>query len=87
MWVIYEWQDSFPIKTPKKSPLALRMVVLVFAMVCGVYICSICLKQMGIRTNPGFLNVEVIERPCLEPHIEPWEIPYVNYPKPITYAR
>ncbi|KAB5541355.1 hypothetical protein DKX38_014329 [Salix brachista] len=80
-------KDSFPIKTPKKSPLALRMVVLVFAMVCGVYICSICLKQMGIRTNPGFLNVEVIERPCLEPNIEPWEIPYVHYPKPITYAR
>jgi len=63
------------------------MVVLVFAMVCGVYICSICLKQIGIRTNPGFLNVEVIERPCPEPNIEPWEIPYVHYPQPKTYSR
>ncbi|KAH8498438.1 hypothetical protein H0E87_017368 [Populus deltoides] len=80
-------KDSFLIKAPKKSPLALRMVVLVFAMVCGVYICSICLKQIGIRTNPGFLSVEVIERPCPEPNIEPWEIPYVHYPKPITYSR
>eukprot|EP00258_Populus_trichocarpa_P008363 XP_002313841.2 uncharacterized protein LOC7457521 isoform X1 [Populus trichocarpa] len=80
-------KDSFLIKAPKKSPLALRMVVLVFAMVCGVYICSICLKQIGIRTNPGFLNVEVIERPCPGPNIEPWEIPYVHYPKPITYSR
>ncbi|KAH8510833.1 hypothetical protein H0E87_008387, partial [Populus deltoides] len=79
--------DSFIIKAPKKSPLALRMVVLVFAMVCGVYICSICLKQIGIRTNPGFLNVEVIERPCPEPNIEPWEIPYVHYPQPKTYSR
>lgn len=80
-------KDSFIIKAPKKSPLALRMVVLVFAMVCGVYICSICLKQIGIRTNPGFLNVEVIERPCPEPNIEPWEIPYVHYPRPKTYSR
>ncbi|CAK7329832.1 unnamed protein product [Dovyalis caffra] len=80
-------KESFIIKAPKKSPLALRMVVLVFAMVCGVYICSICIKQIGIRTNPGFLNVEVIERPCLEPNIEPWEISYVHYPKPITYSR
>ncbi|KAJ6927095.1 hypothetical protein NC651_011240 [Populus alba x Populus x berolinensis] len=80
-------KDSFIIKAPKKSPLALRMVVLVFAMVCGVYICSICLKQIGIRTNPGFLNVEVIERPCPEPNIEHWEIPYVHYPRPKTYSR
>lgn len=80
-------KDSFIIKAPKKSPLALRMVVLVFAMVCGVYICSICLKQIGIRTNPGFLNVEVIERPCPEPNIEPWEIPYVHYPQLKTYSR
>ncbi|XP_011004994.1 PREDICTED: uncharacterized protein LOC105111367 [Populus euphratica] len=80
-------KDSFIIKAPKKSPLALRMVVLVFAMVCGVYICSICLKQIGIRRNPGFINVEVIERPCPEPKIEPWEIPYVHYPRPKTYSR
>ncbi|KAB5561248.1 hypothetical protein DKX38_006205 [Salix brachista] len=63
------------------------MVVIVFAMVCGVYTCSICLKQIGIRTNPGFLNVEVIDRPCPEPDIEPREIPYVHYPRPKTYSR
>ncbi|KAJ6403520.1 hypothetical protein OIU84_015432 [Salix udensis] len=81
------FKDSFIIKAPKKSPLALRMVVVVFAMVCGVYTCSICLKQIGIRTNPGFLNVEVIDRPCPEPNIEPREIPYVHYPRPKTYSR
>ncbi|GAV86344.1 hypothetical protein CFOL_v3_29775, partial [Cephalotus follicularis] len=71
----------------KKSPLVLRMVVLVFVMVCGVYICSICLKQISTQTNIGFLNVEVIERPCPEPNIEPWEIPYMHRPKPKTYSR
>ncbi|KAF2323853.1 hypothetical protein GH714_001481 [Hevea brasiliensis] len=80
-------KDIFIIKAPKKSPLLLRMVVLVFVMVCGVYTCSICLKQISIHNNPGILSVGVIEKPCPEPNIEPWEIPYVHYPKPKTYSR
>ncbi|KAJ4889258.1 P-loop containing nucleoside triphosphate hydrolases superfamily protein [Raphanus sativus] len=80
-------KDSFVFKLPKKSPLVLRMVVLLFVMVCAVYICSICLKQIGVVPSAGFLNVEVFERPCPEPNIEPWDIPYVHYPKPKTYSR
>ncbi|KAK1561147.1 hypothetical protein Q3G72_034981 [Acer saccharum] len=80
-------KDTFSLKSPKKSPLVLRMIVLMFAMVCGVYICSICLKQIGTRTTNEFLNVEEPQRPCPEPNIEPWEIPYVHYPKPKTYSR
>lgn len=88
MWVIDDdLQDTFAFKSPKKSPLVLRMVVLMFAMVCGVYIFSICLKQIGTRTKNEFLNFQVTERPCPEPNIEPWEIPYVHYPKPNTYSR
>uniref|UniRef100_A0A1J3K0F6 Nodulation protein H n=1 Tax=Noccaea caerulescens TaxID=107243 RepID=A0A1J3K0F6_NOCCA len=80
-------KDSFIFKLPKKSPLVLRMVVLMFVMVCAVYICSICLKQIGVVPSAGFLNVEVFEKPCPEPNIEPWDIPYVHYPKPKTYNR
>ncbi|XP_010437618.1 PREDICTED: uncharacterized protein LOC104721352 [Camelina sativa] len=80
-------KDSFVLKLPKKSSLVLRMVVLLFVMVCAVYICSICLKQIGVSPNYGFLNVEVFERPCPEPNIEPWDIPFVHYPKPKTYNR
>ncbi|KAJ4716354.1 Sulfotransferase [Melia azedarach] len=80
-------KDAFILKSPKKSPLVLRMIVLVLVMVCGVYICSVCLKQISTRTKSEFLNVQVIERPCPEPNIEPWEIPYVHYPKPKTYSR
>ncbi|EXB75606.1 hypothetical protein L484_026082 [Morus notabilis] len=36
------------------------MVVLFFAMVCGVYICSICLKQMSQNTKAKFLNIKVV---------------------------
>ncbi|PKI39261.1 hypothetical protein CRG98_040317 [Punica granatum] len=80
-------KDCFNLKSVKKSPLVLRMIVLVFAMVCGVYICSICLKQIGTQTTAGFLNVQVVNRPCAEPAVEPWEIPYLHYPKPKTFSR
>lgn len=73
---------------PKKSPLVSRMIVLVFAMVCGVYICSICLKQVSTRNKTGYLDLEVVDRPPFpEPNIEPEEVPYVHYPKPETYSR
>nr|KYP76338.1 hypothetical protein KK1_020575 [Cajanus cajan] len=56
-------------------------------MVCGVYICSICLKQIGTSSKIGFLDINVIQKPCPEPKIEPWDIPYVHYPNPKTYSR
>ncbi|PPD69660.1 hypothetical protein GOBAR_DD33461 [Gossypium barbadense] len=30
---------------------------------------------------------KVVQKPCPEPNIEPWEIPYVHYPNPKTYSR
>ncbi|KAL4302097.1 hypothetical protein GQ457_10G021000 [Hibiscus cannabinus] len=80
-------KDSFILKLPKKSPLVLRMVVLLFVMVCGVYICSICLKQISSGSTREFLNIGVIQKPCPEPNIEPWEIPHVHYPNPKTFSR
>lgn len=72
---------------PKKSPLLLRLIVLVFATVCGIYVCFIGLKQFSVSTTTGFLNVEVSDRPCPRPNLEDWEAPYVHYPKPVTYSR
>lgn len=75
------------ILVPKKSSLLLRLMVLVFAMVCGIYICFVCLKQFSIGNATGFLNVQVTDRPCPRPNLEDWEVPYVHYPKPVTYSR
>ncbi|XP_039006874.1 uncharacterized protein LOC120134513 isoform X2 [Hibiscus syriacus] len=63
------------------------MVVLLFVMVCGLYICSICLKQISTSSTHEFLNIGVIQKPCPEPNIKPWEIPYVHYPNPKTSSR
>ncbi|XP_054778660.1 uncharacterized protein LOC129286695 isoform X1 [Prosopis cineraria] len=80
-------KDVFLTKASKSSTLVGRMAILVFAMVCGVYICSICLKQMSTPTKIGVLDIKVINESCPEPNIEPWEMPYVHYPKPKTYSR
>ncbi|KAL5714237.1 hypothetical protein ACHQM5_016226 [Ranunculus cassubicifolius] len=80
-------KDTLIIKSPKKSPLMLRMVVLAFAMVCSIYICSVCLKQISFRTKPKFLNLQLVHRSCEVSGIEQWEIPYLHFPTPKTYDR
>ncbi|KAL3843496.1 hypothetical protein ACJIZ3_000899 [Penstemon smallii] len=80
-------KDSLLIKSPKKNPLVLRMVVLIFATICGIYICSICLRQVGGRSAGRLLSVQVIEKPCEVTNIEPSEKPYVHFPKPKTFSR
>lgn len=79
-------KDSLVIKPPKKSNLLWRMVVLIFSMVCGVYICSICLKQISVHTSGRLLNVQVI-RSCEAPIIEPSEKPFMHFPNPKTFSR
>ncbi|KAG8368334.1 hypothetical protein BUALT_Bualt15G0034800 [Buddleja alternifolia] len=80
-------KDSIIIKPPKRNPLVLRMVVLIFVMVCGVYICSVCLKQIGGRSTGRLLSVQVIGKPCEATDIEPSEKPYLHFPKPKTFSR
>ncbi|KAJ7966650.1 Sulfotransferase [Quillaja saponaria] len=80
-------KDSLVIKTPKKSPLTLRMVVLAFAAVCGVYICSICLEQISTQTKAKFIGIEVLNQSCHSSGVEELEIPYLHYPKPKTFSR
>ncbi|KAL3526765.1 hypothetical protein ACH5RR_011421 [Cinchona calisaya] len=75
------------IKAPKKSPVLLRTIVLVFVMVCGVYICSICLKQTNSSTKTKFSNIEVVERHCHVYDIDRSQTPYLHYPKPKTFHR
>ncbi|KAJ4963236.1 hypothetical protein NE237_023175 [Protea cynaroides] len=80
-------KDTLVLKPPKKSPLVLRMVVLLFSMVCGVYICSICLKQISSQTKARLLSLGGVQRLCPVSDIDPKEINYVHYPIPNTYDR
>lgn len=82
-----ELQDSLTIKPPKKASLVLRLMLSAFAMVCGIYICSICLKQMNLQNKNKFLFFEDFERPCYDTVVDRSQIPYLHYPKPKTFNR
>ncbi|XP_038996907.1 uncharacterized protein LOC120121660 [Hibiscus syriacus] len=80
-------KDTLIIKPSKKSPLFLRTIVLLFTMVCGVYICTICRKQISTVTK---MNIQVIGSPSpdttIAAQLEP-QIPTLHYPKPETFSR
>ncbi|KAL9241556.1 hypothetical protein vseg_015658 [Gypsophila vaccaria] len=77
-----DYKDSFIVKLPKTSPLILRLVVLVIATVCGVYICTICLKQVSSQTRA---MLEVFERPdCVANLVDG---SYLHFPQPKTFDR
>ncbi|KAK7283308.1 hypothetical protein RIF29_12739 [Crotalaria pallida] len=82
-----ETRDPLDIKSNKKFPLTLRLVVLFVSVVCGVYIFSICLEQIGVSTNTNLLNLRVFNQPCPPSNVEEGEVPYLHYPKPQTYSR
>lgn len=85
--IVFFHKDVLIIKPPKKSSVVLRLIVLVFSMVFGVYICSICLKQISMQTKNKFVDIEVIERPCYNTLVDRSQIPFLHYPNPKTFDR
>lgn len=80
-------KDALIIKSPKKSPALLRKLVVVCAIVCGIYICFVCLKQTNLHTSTSFLNFEVNWTHCHDHSIDKSQEPYLHYPKPTTFSR
>ncbi|CAD6211438.1 unnamed protein product [Miscanthus lutarioriparius] len=80
-------KNAFDLKAPKKSPLALRMVVFAMTMLCGISICSMCMKQLGSDGWSRIVKIEVVEQPCNKSTVPPSEVQFVHYPQPITYSR
>ncbi|KAH1119963.1 hypothetical protein GLYMA_17G244500v4 [Glycine max] len=81
-------KDSMDIKSIKKFPSTLRLVVLAMAATCGLYICSVNLeKPTRIRTNSKLLELRVINQSCHPSSVEEWEVPFLHYPQPKTYNR
>ncbi|KAK4262278.1 hypothetical protein QN277_027860 [Acacia crassicarpa] len=79
-------KDILVIKPPKKSPLLLRTAVLIFSVFCGIFICSVCLKQITSHARAKFLDIHVVETPS-QHLVKPTDIPYLHYPKPISFSR
>ncbi|KMZ61727.1 P-loop containing nucleoside triphosphate hydrolases superfamilyprotein [Zostera marina] len=79
-------KDVSVVRSPRKSPLVLRMIVLAFVMLCGIYISSICLKQLGFNLRPN-LSVQVTNKRCPNPSIAHSDLHLLHYPNPLTYTR
>uniref|UniRef100_A0A0E0D1Q1 Sulfotransferase n=1 Tax=Oryza meridionalis TaxID=40149 RepID=A0A0E0D1Q1_9ORYZ len=79
--------DALIVKSSKKSPLALRMVVFAMTMICGIFICTMCMKQLGSDSLSRIVKIEVAEQLCNKSAILPSEVHFVHYPQPITYSR
>uniref|UniRef100_A0A803KSE2 Sulfotransferase n=1 Tax=Chenopodium quinoa TaxID=63459 RepID=A0A803KSE2_CHEQI len=76
--------DTFVLRPPKMSSLIVRMIMLVIVTVCGVYICSVCLKQINTQTKS---SIEVIERLRISCEANHLDYPYLHYPQPETFSR
>ncbi|RDX58941.1 Nodulation protein H, partial [Mucuna pruriens] len=79
--------DILGIKPQKKSPLLLRMSVLVFSMVCGVFICSVCLKQISTHARTMLLELQEIEKSSRSRLNLTHDVPLLHYPKPMSFNR
>ncbi|CAA0840940.1 P-loop containing nucleoside triphosphate hydrolases superfamily protein [Striga hermonthica] len=81
-------KEAIVIRPPKKSPASLRKLVLVFAIFCGAYIFSVCLKQtIGHTSSSKFINLDVNWTHCHDLDIDKSRVPYLHYPKPSTFSR
>ncbi|EPS58773.1 hypothetical protein M569_16040, partial [Genlisea aurea] len=82
-------QESFVGKPSKKSPMLLRVVVLFFVMLSGIYTCSVCYKQFGRQwSDLPLVTTQIFDKkPCELPGIDPSETQYVHFPKPKTFSR
>lgn len=74
IWLFCVLQDTLIIKPSKKSPLLLRLIALLFAVVCGVLFCSIRLKQMSIGNRIKFQTFQVLGGSYIEYGIKQIEI-------------
>ncbi|KAI7733228.1 hypothetical protein M8C21_006192 [Ambrosia artemisiifolia] len=80
-------KDMLIVGPPVKKSLVLRISLVAFVMVCGVFMCSIGLKQISTFTKAGFFDAKLVERQCEVPVVENWERSYVHFPKPTTFTR
>ncbi|GFQ00169.1 hypothetical protein PHJA_002160900 [Phtheirospermum japonicum] len=66
------------------------MVLLLFSLVCGLYIFLIYIKQTYTFRQINPMKIQAIDRrnrPCRDTRIEDQDLPYVHFPKPQTFSR
>ncbi|KAJ8764314.1 hypothetical protein K2173_006054 [Erythroxylum novogranatense] len=82
-----EEESTVILKPPKKASILSRMIVLMFAMVCGVYVCVVCLKQIGTQSKINIEDIQLLKGPTSDPDPVQLKFPGDHYPSPKTFNR
>ncbi|GAB2227299.1 hypothetical protein Drorol1_Dr00009115 [Drosera rotundifolia] len=77
-------KDVLVVKTSKGSSFLSRMIILVVAMALGIYICSVCIKQISDQTRTF---VQIIGNPCDSYQFSLCDSSFLHYPQPQTFRR
>lgn len=81
-------KDLLVVKAPKKTPLLLRSTVVLFAVFCGLYMFTICIKQTRFATDSSLFKIQLIQDPpCDKSGYGESELAYLHFPKPQTFRR
>lgn len=67
--------------------MLLRTVVVMFSMICGIFIFSVCLKQIRTHARTKFIDLKIIDNPSLS-RLKLMNAPHLlHYPKPVSFSR
>ncbi|KAG5089590.1 hypothetical protein AAZX31_01G172100 [Glycine max] len=80
------YKEILVMKPPKRSPMLLRTAVIIFSMVCGVFIFSVCLKQISTQARTTFMDFKVIDNHS-QSILKLMNTHLLHYPKPSSFSR
>lgn len=92
--IVHPWSqkknmNGYSFKTSRWSSLPLRVILVVFVTIFGVYICYVSMNQITVVRKPRSMlfATEKAESHCEMHDLSPSEIPFLHFPLPKTYSR
>lgn len=81
--------SAFLFKTSKRSSVPLRVVLVLFVTIFGVFVFTVCIKQITIenKSNNIALTSEKERSHCSLHASAQEELPHIHFPRPKTYSR
>ncbi|KAH7667252.1 P-loop containing nucleoside triphosphate hydrolase protein [Dioscorea alata] len=81
--------SAFLFKISKRSSVPLRMVLVLFVTIFGVFVFTVCIKQITIenKSNNIALTTEKERSHCNLHASAQEELPQIHFPQPKTYSR
>ncbi|KAK3147163.1 hypothetical protein QOZ80_3BG0278890 [Eleusine coracana subsp. coracana] len=86
--LLQERMSAYTLKNSKGPPFPLRSILVFFIALFGFYVCYFSFSQITFENEEKLSTEEAkIKIPCRAPTIPHEQLPYVHFPKPMTYDR